>query len=74
MPKSIEYYQDKMFEAIEWIWTEMYTTAGYEDPKKLNKKIREFLINDVELMIDEMERFEREVGRDQSAYERRKLR
>jgi|TARA_B100001146_G_scaffold221643_1_gene232466 hypothetical protein len=66
--KSLNYYQDKMWKAVEWMWTD-----GYAHNLTL-KEIRGFLIENLEEMIDEMERWEREIGREMTSAQRRKLR
>jgi hypothetical protein len=59
---------NKFFEVVEDMYLNLYSE---NIPRK---EIRERLMEDMGFMIDEMERFEREVGRKMTSRQKRKLR
>ena len=68
MPKDELKIYSRLWKAVEVLWTDMYESGMSQ------KEIREEFKNIMSGMVLEMERFEREVSREMSAAERRKLR
>ena len=68
MPKDELKIYSRLWKAVEVLWTDMYESG------MSHKEIREEFKNIMSSMVLEMERFEREVSREMSAAERRKLR
>ena len=68
MSKKEEKLYHKFFEVVE----DMYVNLYSENLPR--EEIRDRLMEDMGFMIDEMERFEREVGRKMTSRQKRKLR
>ena len=68
MSKKEEKLYHKFFEVVE----DMYVNLYSENMPR--EEIRDRLMEDMGFMIDEMERFEREVGRKMTSRQKRKLR
>jgi len=68
MTKKTDKLYDNLFRAFEALWTDAYA-------HDLSiAEIRKILRQDVEYLLDEMERFEREVGRKMTTRQKRKYR
>ena len=68
MSKKTDKLYDNLFRAFEALWTDAYV-HDLSIPE-----IRKILRQDVEYLLDEMERFEREIGRKMTSRQKRKYR
>ena len=68
MTKTTDKLYDKFFRVIEALWTDMY---AHDLPIP---EIRETLLQDMKYLLDEMEMWERQIGRTMTRRQKEKLR